>query len=195
MAWQAVWTNNLNALTTAQKQENVKIINSYFRGLGWKTLPIAAMLGNMELEGQMNPAQWQSGLAIYSGGFGLCQWTPYTKLSDFLGQGWEQNYNGQLERIKWESQPENQGVQWLTFGGVTIDGEYFNFENYTFQQFAHDTTHDLRWLTACWEQCYERGTPMINSRYNYALQWLDFISHLSTGNMPIWMMCKPYWKR
>lgn len=186
MSWQAVWTDSLNALTQAQKEENVRIIYSYFNNLGWLNNPIAAMLGNMELEGQMNPAQWEAGYGVYGRGFGLSQWTPYTKLSNFLGTGWETNYTGQLNRINWEAQPANQGVQWVPVS---------SYDNYTFQQFAHDTTHTLLWLVECYEYSYERGTPAIQQRYQYAQQWLSFIQNIKTGKMPIWMMCKPYWKR
>lgn len=196
MSWHAVWTDSLNALTQSQKEQNVRIIYSFFHALGWTNNAIAAMLGNMELEGQLNPAQWEYGYGVYGGGFGLSQWTPYTKLSTWLGTGWETNYTGQLQRINWEAQPANQGVQWTPYGVVTIEGETFNFENYTFQQFAHDTTHTLRWLVACYEQSYERGTPAINTRYSYAASWLTFINGISSSRkLPLWMMCRPRWKR
>ena len=197
MSWQAVWTDSLNALTQSQKEENVRIIYSFFHSRGWTDNAIAAMLGNQELEGQLNPAQWENGYGVYGRGFGLSQWTPYTKLSNWLGTGWETNYTGQLRRIEWEAEPQNQGVQWMPYGTVTLDGETYNFENYTFQQFAHDTTHTLKWLVACYEQSYERGTPMINTRYSYAQSWLTFIQGISpsTKGMPLWMMCKPRWKR
>lgn len=194
MAWAAVWTNSLNALTEAQKENNVNIIYAYFKNLGWNDLPIAAMLGNMELEGQMNPAQWQNGFSIEASnaGFGLSQWTPWTKLANFLGANWRNDYDGQLRRIEWEAQPENQGQQWVPLS---------SYENYTFQQFAHDTTHTLEWLVACYEYSYERGTPMIATRVQYAERWLAYIqggpptpptpTPTTRRKMPIWMMLKP----
>ena len=197
MAWSAVWTNNLNALTQAQKEGNVDIIYAYFNNLGWEINPIAAMLGNMELEGQMNPAQWQNGLPIEGSqsGFGLSQWTPYTKLSNYLGTGWQTNYYGQLDRIRWEAEPANQGQQWVPVSGYSY---------YTFQQFAHDTTHSLQWLVECYEYSYERGTPMISTRLQYAQTWLAYMQQHPPGpgptplpriKIPVWMMCKPIYRK
>lgn len=195
MAWAAVWTNSLNALTEAQKENNVNIIYTFFKNLGWNDMPIAAMLGNMELEGQMNPAQWQNGFAIEASnaGFGLSQWTPWTKLANYLGDNWRTDYDGQLRRIEWEAEPANQGQQWVPLS---------SYENYTFQQFAHDTTHTLEWLVACYEYSYERGTPMIETRVQYAERWLEYIqggpptpptppTPTTRRKMPVWMMLKP----
>jgi len=195
MAWAAVWTNSLNALTEAQKENNVNIIYAFFKNLGWYDMPIAAMLGNMELEGQMNPAQWQNGFAIEASnaGFGLSQWTPWTKLANYLGDNWRTDYDGQLHRIEWEAEPANQGQQWVPLS---------SYENYTFQQFAHDTTHTLEWLVACYEYSYERGTPMIETRVQYAERWLEYIqggpptpptppTPTTRRKMPVWMMLKP----
>lgn len=180
MAWEAVWTNNLNVLTQTQQENNVDIIYYYFHNLGWNDMPIAAMLGNMAYEGQMNPAQWENGHAIYNGGFGLSQWTPYTKLSNFLGSGWETNYDGQLQRIEWEADPAHQG-------NIIPDGQWIpvsSYSNYTFQQFAHDTTHNLQWLVECYEYSYERGTPRIPERLQAAQRWYQYIQSGPTPPTP-----------
>lgn len=208
MSWQAVWTNQLGALTESQKEENVDIIYYYFKNLSWEDKPIAAMLGNMDIESQLNPAQWEAGYPIYNEGntgFGLSQWTPWTKLRDALGSGWETNYNGQLQRIEWESLPENQGN--INPNGQWIPVRYqpgYDFQNYTFQQFAHDTTHEIPWLTACYEYSYERGTPAISTRVARAQRWYEYIqtgptpptpTPTSRTKIPIWMMLKPYYRR
>lgn len=201
MAWAAVWTNELRALTEAQKENNVNIIYAFFKNLGWNDLPIAAMLGNMELEGQMNPAQWEAGKTIEGAGkvgFGLCQWTPWTKIANFLGENWRTDYTGQLRRIEWEAVPGHEGN--VIDGGQWIP--VASYEYYTFQQFAHDTTHSLEWLVACYEYSYERGTPMIATRVQYAERWLDYIqggpptpptppTPTPRRKMPVWMMLKP----
>ena len=198
MAWAAVWTNELHALTEAQKENNVNIIYAFFKNLGWNDLPIAAMLGNMELEGQMNPAQWEAGKTIEGVGqvgFGLCQWTPWTRIANFLGENWRTDYTGQLRRIEWEAVPGHEG-------NVIDDGQWIpvaSYEYYTFQQFAHDTTHSLEWLVACYEYSYERGTPMIETRVQYAERWLAYIqagpptppTPTPRRKMPVWMMLKP----
>lgn len=208
MSWQAVWTNSLNALTEAQKEQNVDIIYYYFNALGWTIKPIAAMLGNIETESQLNPAQWEAGYPIYNpgtSGFGLVQWTPWTKLRDWLGTGWETNYTGQLQRIEWESQPENQGNvnpngQWIP----VYSKNGYVYGNYTFQQFAHDTTHAMDWLVGCFQDSYERPRDSsISSRTVKANRWLQYMQNhpptpptpVSTSKLKIWMMLKPYYRR
>lgn len=200
MAWQAVWTNQLDALTNSQREDNVDIIYAYFNALGWTINPIAAMLGNMHLESQLNPAQWENGYPIYNPGntgFGLSQWTPWTKIRDAIGSDWETNYTAQLDRINYEAQPENQGLQWIPVS---------RYESYTFQQFAHDTTHSLQWLVECYEYSYERGDPAIATRLSYAQHWLAYMQTHPPGpgpgptptirtGMPVWMMCKPIRRR
>ena len=207
MAWQAVYTNQLNALTTAQQEENVDIIYAYFNALGWQINPIAAMLGNMHVESQLNPAQWENGYPIENttlplsnpgnSGFGLSQWTPWSKIRDAIGSSWKTNYTAQLDRINFEAQPENQGVQWIPVA---------SYDRYTFQQFAHDTTHTLEWLVGCYEYSYERGTPAIPTRLGYAQQWLAYLQTHPPGpgpgptptsrtGMPVWMMCRPTRRR
>lgn len=207
MAWHAVWTNQLGALTQAQKQDNVDIIYAHFHALGWNDMPIAAMLGNMEVESQLNPAQWENGQPIYGSGnvgFGLSQWTPWTKYRDWvnnnLSTNWETDYNAQLSRLDWEADPAHQG-------NVIPEGQWIPvsaYSNYTFQQFAHDTTHTLRWLVECYERSYERGTPMFDQRTAFAQTWYDYIQSGPTPptpptptprtKIPVWMMCKPRWK-
>ena len=68
MAWEAVWTNQLGALTLAQQTNNSNIIYYHFHDQGWEDMPIAAMLGNMHIESQMNPAQWDIQTVIRAAG-------------------------------------------------------------------------------------------------------------------------------
>lgn len=208
MAWSAVYTNQLNALTQTQMEGNVDIIYAYFHNLGWNDMPIAAMLGNMQVESQMNPAQWENGYPVENPGntgFGLSQWTPWSKIRDWItnnvGTDWRTDYNAQLQRIQWEADPAHQG-------NIIPDGQWIPvsaYNNYTFQQFAHDTTHTLRWLVECYELSYERGTPMFDTRTAYAQSWYNYIQSGPTPptpptpmgriKVPVWMMLKPYYRR
>lgn len=201
MAWEAVWTNQLGALTLAQQTNNANIIYYHFHDQGWEDMPIAAMLGNMHIESQMNPAQWEAGYPIYNpgtSGFGLSQWTPWRKFRDWAGSGWETNYNLQLARLDWEADPANQG-------NVNPDGQWIpvaSYEYYTFMDFAYDTTHSLQWLVECYEYSYERGTPAISQRLYWADYWYQYITGHpppvpSGGKIPIWLLfkLKERWKR
>ena len=69
-------------------QNNAVLLWSYFKAQGWTLNAVAAMLGNMQSESTINPGIWE-GLDPFVGGYGLVQWTPYTKYSDWAGSGWE----------------------------------------------------------------------------------------------------------
>ena len=77
--------------------------------LGVSYNSIIGMLANIELESTINPGIWES-LDPYNGGYGLVQWTPYTKYSNWAGSGWENNGEKECERIYYESQ---NGLQWF----------------------------------------------------------------------------------
>ena len=86
--------------------------------LGASYNAILAMLANIEVESNINPGIWES-LAPYEGGYGLTQWTPYTKYSDWAGSGWQNNGQRECERIKYEA---NNGLQWFANGAAPDHG-------------------------------------------------------------------------
>lgn len=161
--WLAQWTNGSTpgSWTKEMRAQNVDIIYSYFKSAGWDIAPLAAMLGNMEYESWLNPAQWETGIPIETtGGFGLVQWTPYTKYSTWAGGTWRDDYDLQLDRIQYELQ---NGLQW-------IPTATYNFSFYDFSQMTiRDMT--IEDLTRAFEFCYERGTwnnqRVVNAEYWY----------------------------
>lgn len=165
MAWHGVWTNGTEAGSwpASYREENAEIIASYFLNEGWTIDAICAMLGNMQYESYLNPAQWQVGFSIYGGGFGLVQWTPYTKFSDWAGSVWKTNYNMQLYRIQHEM---DAGEQWIPLSA---------YDNLSFYDWSRQTINDysLEWLTNAFFSCYERGTDSEYRRI-YARQWYQY---------------------
>ena len=140
MSWVARDTVLNPNMTQAEQENNVNIIAAFFRNEGWTDNAIAAMLGNMQTESYLNPAQWQHNMNYsMDGGFGLAQWTPATKLADYLGTGWRTNYDGQLDRIRYEWQ---NGLQWM-----------YNV-NMSFAQFAV-STDSVNYLTEVFLRNYE----------------------------------------
>lgn len=192
-AWQAIRTNQAASVTgwgEAQKRNNALIINDYFHAQnGWTVNAVSAMLGNMELESYINPGQTQIGysLADPAGGFGLVQWTPRTKYSNWAGADWETNYDKQLERLKQE---------WLT----GLDGQWIPTatDGYmTFDQFAHSTGNPGD-LAMTFERSYERGTPFEAQRRANANKWYQYLTGETppvpvTGNLPVWLLFKIRW--
>lgn len=183
MSWYAVDTDQNPGMTEAQKQNNVNIIAAYFRGLGWTDNAISAVCGNMEIESWLNPGQFETG-HNYSDqfGFGLVQWTPRTKFSDWAGSDWRTNYDKQLQRIKYEL---DNGLQW----------EPVSTYNYmTFAEFTHSTATP-EYLVMAFEYSYERGTPMTSQREAAARKWYEYLGGTPTpGNIPIWLLFKIRWR-
>lgn len=112
------WISNNEYLNNSQMQNNAFLIYQYFKKQGWTINAIAGMLGNIEKESTINPGIWQ-GLneGNTSGGYGLVQWTPATKITQWLSENGystddgDSNGNGQCERIIYEME---NGIQWIS---------------------------------------------------------------------------------
>lgn len=185
MALVGVWTNSsTNPLTYEQQQNNAYYIWQYFYAKGWTMESVSAMLGNMQFESYINPAQWQAGHNIqdtsdqYSG-FGLVQWTPWWNYTNWAGSGWQTNYVKQLDRIQYELE---NGLQWIT--------QYGNMSFYDFTQ----STASVSYLARVFEYNYERGT-WSDYRSQYAENWYTYLSGhpqppAPGGTLPVWLLFK-----
>ena len=102
------WVVNENgAIGSDGMTNNANIIKDYFYNSGWTMNAIAAIVGNMQVESGINPGRWENDdVGNLSGGFGLVQWTPATKLRDWIdstyGSGDYTNGDYQLDRIIYE---------------------------------------------------------------------------------------------
>lgn len=184
MSWVARDTDLNPNMTQAEQENNVNIIAAFFRNEGWTDNAIAAMLGNMQVESYLNPAQWQHGLNYsMSGGFGLVQWTPATKLSDYLGTYWRTDYDGQLDRIRYEWQNE---LQWTWNVAMT------------FHDFAvsTDTVDQLTYVFLRNYENPEDWTASITVRRSNANNWYTYLGNTPTPTLgiPIWMLFKIRWR-
>lgn len=82
--WTQVETNTYGALTSDEIYANAVLTYYELRNLGFTPQAAAGVMGNIEHEGQFNPAQWQGGSAIgdwYNTvvGYGMFQYTPGSK--------------------------------------------------------------------------------------------------------------------
>lgn len=184
----AIRTNLLSPkLTEAQQQNNAGIIAAHFRAQGWTDNAIAAMLGNMDIESNgLNPAQFQAGYPIgtATGGYGLVQWTPRTKYSDWAGPLWEQDHDLQLSRIDWELA---NGQQWMPRA---------SYGYMTFQQFSR-STDTVDYLTGAFLYCYENPADpeaSIAIRRSRAAYWYQYITGIAP-HVPVWLLFKIRWRR
>lgn len=189
--WIGKYTNYNPGFTEADKVNNATIIASYLKTVGYNMAALCGVIGNMEWESYLNPGQWQIGYAIEQWppagvGFGLVQWTPWTKFSNWAGASWRTNYTKQLERLEFERQ---NGEQWYArdpFPGVTW-WDYMNWEG------------AAGYAAECWCNNYERGT-WAAQRATYAEKWYTYFranpipdwappGSLS-ANIPIWLLFK-----
>lgn len=181
--WVARRTQANPNMTQAEQENNALIIATYFRGIGWTDNAIAAMLGNMQVESFLNPAQFEMGYNFSaSHGFGLVQWTPRTKYSDWAGADWETNYDEQLTRIKYEL---DNGLQWT-----------YNV-NMSFAAFSTSTL-STDYLTEVFCRNYENPldwSASITQRQTNSENWFTFLGNTPTpgGKPPIWLLFKIRW--
>lgn len=173
--------NEYGSIGQSGMENNAVIIDEYFTMLGWTKNAISAILGNMQPESGINPSRWENdNIGNTSGGFGLVQWTPATKLILWVNSQYDDGmlpsddykdgYN-QLDRIRYEV---DNGLQ------------YSPTKNFK-ETFREWTTSDKNpgYLAAAFMKNYER--PLNQSwkvqiqRAKNARQWYIFLTGLDPG--------------
>ncbi len=179
------WTAANRYLTQAEMEGNAREIVKYARQENWSKTALAAILGNMQAESGINPGIWEN-LTPYAGGYGLVQWTPYTKLEQWAeeeGLTWLDDGDTQLLRISYEAQ---NNIQWFRNEELGIDPPI------SFEEFLHDDNYSRDDMTNFWLWFYEHpadpGPTTQQQRQTYAEFWWDFIG--AYGQLPIWLLFK-----
>lgn len=163
-----------DVLTTLQMESNVTVMHNIVSDKfpSWTTEALAALCGNGQSEGALNPSQWQYGLnKSLSGGYGLWQWTPATK---FLNWAADRGYDRtsilyQIYRIEFE---RSTGIQYY----ATTD------YNFSFTDFLTGV-HTVEELARAWLYNYERPADPASSesiRVQRSERWYTFL----TGQEP-----------
>lgn len=191
------WIATNNYLGLADMQNNALLVASYGYSQGWTKNAISAILGNMQAESSINPGIWES-LIPYGGGYGLVQWTPYTKYSNWatgMGYTWQNNGDAEMERISYEAQ---NNIQWFYNAEIGIAPPI------SFQQFL-ESTDNINTLSNYWLWFYEHpadpyaGTQAL--RQQYTQYWYNYIPDdpgpgpdppepPEPGYIPYWLMFK-----
>lgn len=150
---------------------NAQYIWQHLASKGWTLNAVAALLGNMQSESGINPGLWEDRRAWgnpYHHGFGLVQWTPYTKYTNWCkNKGYEiDDIDGQLERITWEAENEKQ---W----------NHNHSPRITFSEFIHSqkSAHELGGI---FMRNYEvpagyMTKAKFNERGNQATTWYEYL--------------------
>lgn len=209
-------TKNSYSITLDEMAPNAQYIWQYFGSRGWTKNAVAGMLGNMQQEAYISPCCWEglikgsiinadgthtlntSVLSSFSGGYGLTQWTPYTKYIEWCNSGslngtgsvlpyWE--IDTQLLKIEDEVVASKDGKGWQEPRDQWISVSEYN--NMTFEEFITSTksAYELAGVFAC---SYERPNDIINgtatqkanmiaTRGEYASYWYNFLGEYSTA--------------
>lgn len=84
---------------------------NYLVPRGWSQQAVGALLGNMEYESGIVPDRWEGDIVgNMSGGYGLVQWTPATKIFDYCSHFFIEPYlvSSQCRRLEYEVENNEQ---------------------------------------------------------------------------------------
>ena len=194
------WISRNGALTQNEMENNADIIISYYRSLNINDKTIAAILANMQAESTINPERQEVG----GQGFGICQWTPVSKLQDHcntLGLSPYTSGDVQIEVLINEIL-NNSGVgEWYTTSAFITpyynSGASSDMIGITGTQFLDNT---MNWepskLAIMFMIGYERPSydPNVNhyqTRQQYANNWYTYMG--GTPPTPFFKKSKFKW--
>lgn len=168
------WIYGNKYLSLAQMQNNALQFVSWCadNAPSWTGNAKCAMLGNFQQESTINPGVWQNlkpGSAG-GGGWGLAQWTPWTKFTNWAEANGYADTDGDAQCL-WIRDLTVPRGQWNIHTGYNITWEEFLTGNY-----------ELDYLTRAfcinWEQA---GNAQMPNRLRYARYWEEWL-----GTDPDW---------
>lgn len=214
MPWVSYQTDKFPPMTSADKENNVSIIWAELNAKGYSLEAVAAICGNMEAEGILNPGQYEIGrnYDIYKYGAGLCGWTPvYVAGTDARHLGNWCDSQG-INWLDGDSQLAYLNYEMTDWGGV----ERF-FRNNLAPKCGYPTnppitakefitsTQAVQDLAAYWMLYYEHpASPQksMATRKANSEKWYEYLSGepvppspptpISTNHLPLWMMIKRF---
>lgn len=188
--------NESSSLDLDQMQVNAYYIYLYLTDNGWTVESISGLLGNMQHESALNPGRWQSNEVGVGPAYGLVQWDPFTKYTNWCAENNlldPSEMDNNLARILYEL--ENR-IQYYATNSYPI----------SFRSFTQSA--DSPYYLACafaWN--YERSATVLygseaekealrQQRGGSAEYWYSFLTQqeppprplpTSAHKMPIWM--------
>lgn len=164
------WGNTYDssqALTLEQMKINASYIWSYLQAQGWTLNAVAGILGNMQSESSINPGRWESdrvGGEAEAHGYGLVQWTPYTKYTNWV-TGDPSTMDNNISRILYEVE---NNIQWIATSTY----------NYSFKEFteSNDSTYNLALaFLANYERPADPNQPIRGTQAEF---WYEYLGGL-----------------
>ena len=172
-------------LTVGEMTPNAKYIYDKLRVAGWTPNAICGLLGNTQTESTNNFGLWESlDEGNMSAGFGLVQWTPaskYTNWADSQGYSWG-NPDGQIARILYEVE---NGLQWIA------TSEY-PMSFYEFTQSTQTPYYLAMVFIKNYERPFNSNQPIRGEQAEY---WFETLSDTPVTpvskkkKLPIWVYC------
>jgi hypothetical protein len=169
-------------LTNDQMMNNAQLVANHFVGTDWVKESLSALIGNMAHESSLNPAMHELGYGDSPDrGYGLVQWTPMTKYTDWATANGLDYTSGdsQLARIDYEV---NNNIQWFNNPNAP------EFDNVSFSDFRANTQGmDVPTLTKCFMAKYEHpswtaGMNSLSDRQSFANQAYTQLDWTGTGS-------------
>ena len=141
---------------------------------------ILGMLANIDDESYINPGIWES-LDPFGGGYGLVQWTPYTKYSEWAGSGWQDNGLKECERIIYEAE---NGLQWFGNPYAYLIGKPTNPPISLLEYLSDETTSPYD-LADYWLLYYEHPAEIhLQSRHESNILNVQHYNEVLGGEIP-----------
>lgn len=116
--------NETRPLNEEEALNNCRVFWYYFKAKGWSLNAVCGILGNAWYESTVNPNRWQGDDPWHQPpnqwGFGLVQWTPYTKIISWLEERVGLNDvskfgQAECDRIQWEMENNQQWIATATY--------------------------------------------------------------------------------
>lgn len=153
-------------LSMSEMQVNARYIYDYLIKEGWTLNAVSGLLGNTQTESHHNPGIWQN-LAVNKGpGYGLTQWSPYSKYFSWCNEEELEpdEMETALKRILYEV--ANPNVQWVTHNNYSL----------TFKEFTKSDKSPY-YLAMTFLNNYEMpGNINQPARGTQAEYWYNFLS-------------------
>ena len=161
------WIKGNRYLSQEERDNNAVITAAYLTTKGWNRNAISGLLGNFWRESTINPGIWQDLIIDPSGGYGLAQWTPSTKWTNYANsQGWN----------------IDDGYKQLDFIDLDPLGEYIPTGTYpeTLAQYkvSNNSPEDC---ASAWLYNYERaGVVAEQERREWARYYYNLLENIPT---------------
>ena len=162
-------------LSITEMKLNAFYIRNYLANAKWS---INALLGNLQAESTINPGRWQSDdPGNTSLGYGLVQWTPSTKYTNWCteqGLTDPSTMDNNLKRILYELE---NNIQWIATNSYDM----------SFKDFS-TSTHSVSVLAKAFLLNYERPTDQSTTvqayRAELAVAWYEVLTGESPPDTP-----------